>query len=276
MNKFENAPSIRLISLYESEDRRQIMREQFEKYGITNYHFFLSERYEKIKSNFRVDYHFSPSKGNLPWNAESMHGSVITHLENMRQWYITTNEPYAIFMDDDLDFSTSEYWNFTLKEFIDHLPPEWEAVQLIRCQQPPGQFGPDAEDTQLKLFWGRWWGAAFLMKRSYVRKVIERHIRGSLYYNLRILDNYDIYNPLDFIENVENTLMLGKTRPLNFPLFTNLPSEKVKSTYYGTTDLPADYLTDESDRVWETTRQAFYNLWKSKGHEVNLKTDLIP
>ena len=154
MSKFENAPSIRLISLYESEERRAIMSSQFEKYGITDFHFFMTDRYEKIRQNMKVDYFFSLERGNINWNPLAFHGSVITHLENMRHWYLTTSEPYAVFMDDDLDFSTSEYWNFSFNDFVMNLPDKWECVQLIRCQQAPSIVGPDSYDATLKLMFG--------------------------------------------------------------------------------------------------------------------------
>ena len=67
----------------------------------------LIERLEKISQKY-------PQKG--------LAGGMPTDKEE---------EEYAIFVDDDTDISTIDYWSFTWDEFVANLPKNWECVQLF-------------------------------------------------------------------------------------------------------------------------------------------------
>lgn len=261
MNKFEGLPSWRMISLKECADRRQIMKDQFERYGIQDYHFYLSTRYDQFKSPLTIQYHHEQAKAH--------HGTTIAHLENMRQWYLTTNEPYAIFSDDDVDLSYSDHWNFKWMDFLNALPDDWGCVQLIRLMNivSDKELRDDPYDATLKIFWGRWWGVCALMKRSYVRTCLERHVRGPFEYDLRIDQDGDEWrrNP-NCVSYAENVLYLDNGIIYNFPLFGELSNQST-----------IDGLEAKRKHDFKQFNYAvFRNLWKTHGAGMDLNLALTP
>ena len=261
MSKFEGLPSWRMISLKECSDRREKMVEQFQRYGISDYHFYLSQRYDTFNSPLFIKYHHDHARSHI--------GTTISHLENMRQWYLTTNEPYAIFSDDDIDLSYSEYWNFTWREFFDSLPQDWECVQLIRIMNMVSDkhLRDDPYDATLQMFWGRWWGVCSIMRRSFVRRCLERHITGPFSYDLRCDQNAEKWTgETDAISYAENVLYLDNGRIVNFPLFGELDNE---TTIHG-----PDVAT--RNRYKSYNFEIFRNLWKVHGANMDLSIALNP
>lgn len=267
MNKFANFPSVNMTSLRESVNRRQFMESQFEKYGIKKFNYYLTDRWTEIHQHSNV-------------SGEYMHlsdivGSVVSHLSLLRNWYTSTNEDYALFCDDDISFETSDYWNFTWDEFMQTLPSNWECVQTIRMQTPPAPIGLGTYDSVLKLFWGRWWGTCALMKRSYVKKVLDRHFRGYNTINCSIADSYPEYEDPNLWECVENVLYTHKGGVVyNFPLFVFTESG-MESTYIRTTDEKKEHAR-VLKMSCQVSRETFLHLWATQGSNLNLKEALVP
>lgn len=257
MNKFDGFPSWRMISLRECEDRREKMVEQFERYGVRDYHFYLTHRLDQFKSPLNIRYHHEQSVAH--------HGTTISHLENMRQWYLTTNEPYAIFSDDDIDLSYSEHWNFSWKDFLNALPG-WECVQLTRFMNIHSHKQMTTTyDASLKLMWGRWWGVCALMTRDYVRKCLDRHIVGPFSYDLRVaLDEEEWSGNMNCISYVENVLFLDNGRVMNFPLFGELENDST---------IP-DPDHEKRFRIKRYNFNIYRGLWKLYGQDLKLSVAL--
>ena len=57
-------------------------------------------------------------------------GDSITHVEMIKNWLDTTNEEYLILMEDDYDLSLIEYWNFDWEYLMNHIPENWDCIQL--------------------------------------------------------------------------------------------------------------------------------------------------
>lgn len=258
-NKFDDI-CIYMTSLRESHDRRKKTTEQFKKLGITNFEFFPTN-IEKCEDISVI--------AQYPQYSKFIQGVVISHLEMMRHWYILTNEPYAIFCEDDNDFSVSEYWNFSIQEFIQNLPSNWDCVQLMRYRLPPAEYGPQCNDSILKLFSGRYWGTCALMKRSYVKRCLDMHIKQLGTYDLRIIQDGMYPEPMDpgTIEYVENVLYLNKGVIYNFPLLVQLDPFVSSSTISN--------LNNEEKNIWRIQREFFLDLWKTRGKDLNLKEALI-
>lgn len=207
-HKLAGFPTVYYTSLVESEDRREFMRNQFQKYGISHKP-FLTKRLSDITPQPKISHNVDISTNNAA-------GVCIGHLDNLKQWYDTTDEEYAIFCEDDHDFSSIDHWPFTWKEFVDNLPKDWGCIQLIRIIAPiDGFFDISShddikQDLNLKIKYGRWWGTAALMKRSWVKKVLDRHIQGDTY-NLEV-PGYECF--------VENNLFYAIDVLYNFPLLT--------------------------------------------------------
>lgn len=252
MSKFNGLTSWNMISLRECDHRRKAMVEQFEKYGVSNYRFYQTDRWVNLKQNSKIISHHE--------YAPFHYGTCLSHLESLRYWYLTTNEPYAIFSDDDVDLSTSEYWNFDFAEFVESLPEGWECVQLLRrWAESDRVLGFDAVDANLTLFWGRWFGVQALMTRKYVERVLSNHVFGFNSYDLRVVRD-DFYNgDPNTISYVENVLFMNNGMVMNFPLFVELDTE---STIF------ANNTTDPYHRL---SREVFLELWKKHGSTLSIK-----
>jgi hypothetical protein len=162
------------------------MQAQFSEYGITSKP-FLVERFTDIQYLYAIFKHeFIDSSNMQP-------GHITSFLRCIKKWY-DTGEPYAIFCEDDIDFSSINYWSFTWNEFMDNLPSDWECVQLIRIQEWLGDTNLIAgryeaeEQVELNLRQRRWddWGSSFLLSREYAKKLLDRHYIDEYTFNLNI------------------------------------------------------------------------------------------
>jgi hypothetical protein len=203
-------PKIMVLSLQESRDRR----ENFIQQGVAkNYKFVTVPRFKDT--------------GQTLLGAEMLHpnsyGPVASHLANLFVWYRTSSDPYCIVMEDDVSFDTVKYWNFTFKEFIEELPSNWEAVQLVvvsENREPP--------KFRRRLITD-WCAAVFLMKREYVKNLLAKHVV--------LPDIFNIYIDSTTLPIVENVLFDSKNPNVySYPLFLEDVSN-CKSTYIGT-ELP--------------------------------------
>jgi hypothetical protein len=207
--KLNNFPSVNYTSLYESQDRREFMSKQMDYFGIKRHNVYLTERFSKISNSIEyTGLHLELVGLQL--------GTIISHLNLLRNWYVSCDEPYAIFCEDDIDFSSINYWNFTWDDFVANLPSNWECVQLMRIVEyvQLREAGYPVEDLfKLDLRWGRWWGSHSLMRRSYVKKLLDRYIRGYNQYHIELwVDNSS------FIPVIENVLFVGAGVVYNFPM----------------------------------------------------------
>ena len=247
-DKIKNFPSVNYTSLYESISRREYMDAQFKKYGIRS-NAFLTDRYSNIKDNLVV------TGSNLEI-IEKQLGCLLTHLNNLKNWYITCNEPYAIFCEDDISFESVEYWSFTWDEFMERLPKDWECVQLIRMESPIIE---DEESTlKLDTRWGRWWGSHSLIKRSYVKKILDTYCVGYNKYNLDLVNG-------TFIPIIENVLFVGLGGCINVPLLTEHP--EFNSTLHDNV-INADVLSSNNQ---SKSSKIIRDLWVNNGANVAIE-----
>lgn len=252
-NKLEGFPTVYYTSLEEREDRRRFMDEQFDKYGIIGKPFIT----KKI-----TEMEVPPQICGIPPILESVGimvlGSGTTHLRSLRHWYDNTNEEMAIFCEDDHDFSTIDNWNFTWKEFLQSLPENWECIQLIRILHPLQQ--GFEHNLKVDIRYGRFWGSFALMKRSWVKKILDRHIVQDNIFRMEIDGGIQ---PL--VENIL-FLLLGEGM-YNIPLFTE------NTSFEGTVRL--DHITDEQylnikipHRICELLVKDY---WRLLGHKINIQ-----
>jgi len=238
MNKTENFPSVNYTSLRESTDRRQFMEEQLQRYGITKSSSYITERFTDIKDN--IIYH-----GKFAHEVTSQLGSIISQLNLMRNWYNSTNEEYAIFCEDDASFESIDYWSFTWNEFMQHLPNDWECVQLVRMISP---FTPNSDDlSKIDLRAGRWWGTHSLMRRSYVEKLLKKTCIGFNEYNLYV---DEIHTPW-----IENLLYLNVGMLYNIPMIVE--SDKFTTVFHNK--------EQQADLSQFQSHQAVRELWRTQG-----------
>ena len=198
MNKLEGLPTIHYISLEESVERRTNLENWFKKYNIIDYVPHLFKRFEEYDHKL-----VGPYVNELAHHSK---GPITSHFTLLKEWYETTDDPYTLIVEDDLSLETVEYWNFTWKEFFDNLPEDWKCVQfvLVReyfCQNY--QFEKRGERD--------WCAAAFLIKREYVKLLLDLYYFDDFF-------NLDIEN-LNYPPVIEHLLFTNKPGTYCFPLF---------------------------------------------------------
>lgn len=167
--RLKNIGPIYYLNLDGQPERKKYMEDQFKYWEIENY--------TRISAyDGRNDDLSDIIKGKYPDNMTSGEiGCTTSHLNAIRHWVETSDSPYAIFMEDDVDFQTVKYWNFSWKEFCSNLPYDWDVVQLsIICTGPL--------HIQLhKRFVNDFSTAAYMITRHHAEKLLKFHIRDDKY-----------------------------------------------------------------------------------------------
>ena len=99
-------------------------------------------------------------------------GCVTSHLKAIKQWYETTDTPYAIFAEDDVSFDTARFWKFSWDEFVEKLPYDWDVVQLAIIN-------PGVVYASMHARWVNDFSTAcYMITRHHAKKLIDHHCVG--------------------------------------------------------------------------------------------------
>lgn len=246
INKLDGLGPVYFISIEESDQRREYLQKQFSKYNISNLIPNIFKRYHEYNHNlvgtFVCDLH------------ENSKGPVTSHIKAIKNWYDSTNEDYAFFCEDDISLESVNYWNFTWKEFLASLPEDWGCVQLtwIRPYVTDIKFRERLPDD--------WNAAAYLIKRTYAKKLIDNYYIDNNSFNLEIQNT-------NLIPIVENILFTNLGKVYNIPVFLEEVG-KVKSTYFGKD--PTE-VNGQGEYHWDS-HQYVISWWKNKGQYLDLSS----
>lgn len=167
--KLNNIAPVYYLNLDGQPERKEYMESQLKYWEIENY--------TRISAyDGREDDLSEIVKGRYPENMTSGEiGCTTSHLKAINHWMNTSDSPYAIFMEDDVDLDTVRFWNFTWTEFASKLPYDWDVIQLaIIC----------TGDIHIKLhrrFINDFSTACYMITRHHAEKLIKHHIRGDKY-----------------------------------------------------------------------------------------------
>lgn len=98
---------------------------------------------------------------------------TLSHLSVIKLWLESDQESeYAIICEDDVDFSTNDYWPFTWKEVTQRFPYNWDLVQLaiINPKTLYANLHPRLHTDYST--------AAYVITRRYANKLMELHAVG--------------------------------------------------------------------------------------------------
>jgi hypothetical protein len=167
--KLKNLPPIYYINLDDQENRRGYMEEQFSYWEIENY--------TRISAyDGRVSDLSEILRGTYPENMTSGEiGCTCSHLKAIKEWYETSESPYALFMEDDVDISTARFWNFTFADFIGRVPYAWDCIQLAIIST--GDINVPIHTRFVNSFST----ACYIITRRYAKKLIDLHVRDDKY-----------------------------------------------------------------------------------------------
>ena len=167
--KLQNIPPIYYINLDGQPDRKEYVEEHFAYWGITNY--------ERISGyDGRDDDLSDVIKGRYPERMTSGEvGCTTSHLKAIKHWYDTSDEPYALIMEDDINLDIVKHWSFTWREFMSKTPYDWDVIQLaIICT--------GALHVKLhRRFVNDFSTACYMITRHHAEKLIQLHCRGDKY-----------------------------------------------------------------------------------------------
>jgi len=167
--KLKNLPPIYYLNLDGQPERKEYMEEQFKYWEVENY--------TRISAyDGRQDDLSEIIKGRYPENMTSGEiGCTTSHLKAIKHWYETSDSPYAIFMEDDVDLQTARFWNFTWSDFASKLPYDWDVIQMaIICTG-------DLHVRLHKRFINDFSTAAYMITRHHAEKLMKFHIRDDKY-----------------------------------------------------------------------------------------------
>ncbi len=262
-NKLQGIPSIHCISLEESKERREFFVNQFKKYGVEDkISFHISERFGDVKETLEFEEGFEDK------SCDGNKSIFVAHLKNIKNWYDNTTEEYALFCEDDLSLHPVKYWNFTWEDLMEHLPSDWECVQLTYT-------GDTFHEELIRLQKRRWyfWGIqAFLVKREYAKKLLDTYYRHDRII-MRIQDpepyyykGYEFFPDFHKYPYAESLLLRGLGTVYTLPILAedvNFPA-----TFF--LNNPDFYKEEQKPGHFESYKIAL-NWWKEKGYKKSIK-----
>jgi GNAT superfamily N-acetyltransferase len=244
-NKLKGLPTVYYVNLDHRVDRREYMESQFDRWKIKNYHRISATKYLSTE-DYKWRHLVLDEK--ISFGSAAV-GNSITHVEMIKTWLETTNEKYLVIMEDDYDLSLIEYWNFDWEYLMNHIPENWDCIQL----------GFENQDIILFFLHPAHHNHGFgpcLINRDYAKKLIKLHfIDGKFKLNIKTNDvrQQKIYGLVD-------SFILEGGKTYSIPLITNNPN------------LGSDYDLAGTSRVWfEECRNLYYNWWKNEHHKFSLE-----
>ena len=167
--KLKGLPAIYWLNLDADENRRFYMEEQFKYWQVENHTRIAG--YDAREDD--VSEHL---KGRIPDNVSQAElGCCMSHIKAIKHFYEQTEDEYCMILEDDVDFSTVRYWNFTWQEFVGLLPYDWDCIQMATIT---------TGDIHVKLhlkFINDFSAAAYLISRHHAAKILKHHVRGDKY-----------------------------------------------------------------------------------------------
>jgi len=234
--KLKNIAPIYYLNLDEQPERMQYMEDQMKYWEIENY--------TRISAyDGREDDLSDIIKGRYPEMMTSGEiGCITSHLKAIKHWMETSDSPYAIIMEDDVDLDPVRFWNFTWTDFASKVPYDWDVIQLaIICTGP-------LHVKLHKRFVNDFSTAAYMITRHHAEKLLKHHVRGDKYK----LDNGVKPRPVadDLIYNSGNTFSI--------PVFLY----KI--------ELGSSIHPENIDFIHRSSHDGLRNFWEQSGPEIGI------
>jgi hypothetical protein len=240
MNKLVGMPRPNVVNLKECWDRRQYMSNELLALGEGHPRFYEYERYENSNVKAYCDAMIEPY-----WIDK---GTTTSHLLTIKDWFDNTDEDVGIFFEDDVDFSTVQYWSFTFKDFIEKLGSKWGALQLSIVHEGQPNMVPrkrEQQDHGLQ---------CYMLKRKYASKLVKFYFDNgddTIHYRM----------PVGAALSLENAVLWGFDRVYTFPLFNHNVNEFTSKNIFS-----PEAQVDASVRSYHVIR----SWWENTGRNLSL------
>jgi GR25 family glycosyltransferase involved in LPS biosynthesis len=123
MDKLKNFGPVYLINLKSHDHRLKNAKQEFKKYGVTDYTVIEAVDGRKSDLSEIID-------GKYPNLRSSEIGCMASHIKALKHWLDTSTSDYAIIMEDDFSFDTVEHWQWDWDYVVQNIPKNAEIVQL--------------------------------------------------------------------------------------------------------------------------------------------------
>jgi hypothetical protein len=192
--------------------------------------------------------------------------------------------------DDDMDFCSTENWNFSWDHFLSLLPKTWQCLQLIRMRgdidiklstlsteeivQKHLEVLEDLNSNKITnktihyklipkdMFHSNTGGSIFLLKREYIDRLLKQYMRDDEYFIDVIVPNrykHLVDDPIIFLANESYMVSLAKEgESFNFPIFTE--NQKFTTTFSSSSNLAKKHPMTEY--VKYNSREFYDTFWK--------------
>jgi hypothetical protein len=239
MSKLVGIPVPNVINLKECEDRRIYMQNELAKHSITPI-FHQYDRYEDSDVRAFCDEMIEPY-----WIDK---GTTTSHLLTIKKWLETTDEEIGLFMEDDVDFTTVQHWNFTFEEFVERMGTKWGALQLGLVHESHPVMVPrkrEQQDHGLQ---------CYVLRRKYATKLVK------FYFNQGD-DTIHYRMPVGAMLSLENAVLWGFGRIFTFPLFNhNVTQFNSANIFQKGSQVDASVRSYHTIRAW----------WENEGRNMSL------
>jgi len=169
-------------------------------------------------------------------------GCTTSHLKAIKHWLDTSDSPYAIMMEDDVDLEVVKCWNFTWSNFTARLPYDWDVVQLaIICT---GSLYVRLH----KRFVNDFSTACYMITRHHAEKLIKYHVRG---------DKYKLDNGV-------------KPRAVADDLIYNSGNTYAMPVFLYRIALGSSIHPDHIDHFHKASHDGLYEFWKNTGCQMEI------
>lgn len=166
MDKLKELPPVNVITVEEHPERLESVIKKFKQYNVVDIVPHIYKKYKDGDCNISGEFlHKTPI---------STRGAVTSHLKTIKKWYTSTSDPVGFFCEDDISLDTVEYWNFNWNDFYQMIPKNFGAVQLVLIKE----FDILPEELGFrKRNWSDWSACAYVMTRSYAKKILDAYHR---------------------------------------------------------------------------------------------------
>lgn len=251
-------PTVYYLSLPESKKRQKDLEKQFTERGIS---FRMIEGYDgrdvDIRDQVTINGPFT-SRTNVSSEVISV---GISHINMIRRWYEDTDEPYAFFCEDDINFSLTDYWNFTAKDILDALPVGWKALQMSLIKEDPITW---SDMIMRKKRWDDWSCCAYIITREWAEEICnDFYDKETDAYNLTIKKTW--HHPLP-----ENLIYPHDYRNVFvFPFFTE--NRNHKTTLNRVNSFGENDEFYKVEKIQNQSSKFITEWWKNSGQNIKIK-----
>ena len=208
MSKLKGLPPVYAMSLIESGVRRKHLWEQFNKYDQYYINIVTSSREEDALAVIETS-----------WPREMLQPTLLGHLKAIKLWYDSNVSEVALFVEDDISLDTVQYWNFTWEEFYNHLPSDWECIQLTWIRFGDREAVFRYGDKLRPRCWNDFSATGYMIKREYAKKLLDLYYHDGVYYFDVKGADLDIKPEYALWPTTENILFSSIGAIYSFPLF---------------------------------------------------------